>query len=190
MKKIALFIFNDMADYQTTFVSHLISSSDNYELVTVAYERDTIKGSSGITYVPDMQLKDVEYEEFNGIIIPGGWNGEFKNELKSLILYFKDNNKLVAGICGAGTVYLAKAGALDNVTYTTPVKKWTDKHKEIFGDVDPFNRENYVKAHIARDLNVITSKGNAFIDFGIEVCDFLNLFESNEEKEIFRKMFK
>lgn len=131
MKKIALFIFEGMADYQITFISHLISSSGAYELVTISYDKNPVQGVSGITYMPDIVLEDVEYEDFEGIIIPGGWNGDYRNELGNLILYFKDNNKLVAGICGAGTIYLAKAGALENVTYTTPIKKWTDNIKKL-----------------------------------------------------------
>ena len=189
MKKIALFIFEGMADYQITFASHLISSSGVYELVTISYDKNPVKGVSGITYIPEVMLEEMEYEDFEGIIIPGGWNGDYRNELGDLILYFKDNNKLVAGICGTGTIYLAKAGALENVTYTTPIKKWTGKYKETFGGEDPFNRENYVKAHVAKDLNVITAKGNSFIDFSMEICDFLNLFENKKEKETFRKMF-
>lgn len=189
MRKIALFIFENMTDYEVTFVSHLLNTQEDIQVVTVAYEDISIKGQTGFIYSPEMILKDIEYDEFDGLIIPGGWNGDYREELQDLILYFKYNNKLVAGICGAGTVYLAKASALDNAQYTTPVKKWTNRHKSIFGEEDPFNRENFVNVDIVRDCNIITANGNAFIDFGIEICDFLNLFEGKEEKKAFRNMF-
>lgn len=39
-------------------------------------------------------------------------------------------------------------------------------------------------------LNVITAQGIAFIDFAIEICDWFNLFENEEDKERFIKNIK
>ncbi len=76
--------------------------------------------------------------------------------------------KLLAAICGSGTVFLAKAGILKNVEYTTPVTSWTQRYVEIFGENDPFPRENFVWNRVVRCKNVITAQGIAFIDFAVE----------------------
>ena len=41
-----------------------------------------------------------------------------------------------------------------------------------------------------RDKNVITAQGTAFIDFAIEICDWFNLFENQEDKDNFEKEIK
>lgn len=33
--------------------------------------------------------------------------------------------KILATICGTGTVFLARAGVLNNIKYTTPIVEWT-----------------------------------------------------------------
>ncbi len=57
---------------------------------------------------------DVLYEEADGLIIPGGWYGDTRSELLQLINNMNVKRKLLAAICGSGTVFLAKAGILKN----------------------------------------------------------------------------
>lgn len=190
MNKILVFIFDGMADYEITLIMHLLSTSANKEIITVTYEDKIIKGGSGFLFKPARLIRDVLYEEVDGLIIPGGWYGETKLELIELINNLNAKGKLISGICGAGTIFLAKAGILNNVKYTTPVIEWTKKHIDVLGEKDPFPRENFVSGRVVRDGNIITAKGIAFIDFAIEICDWFNLFESNEEKRDFSKNIK
>ncbi|MCR6515639.1 MAG: DJ-1/PfpI family protein [Clostridium sp.] len=190
MKRIGIFIFKDMTDYHVSLISQLLNSSEGIEVVTLANKDGVIKARSGFNFIPDNTLRKIEFEELDGLIIPGGWSNDFSDELRELIWYLKDNNKLIAGICGAGTIALAKSGVFEKYEYTTPVKTWTKKHEEVFGGEDPFNRKNYVEYDVVRDCNCITADGMAFIDFSIEICDMLNLFSSDEEKKEFRRMFK
>ncbi len=43
---------------------------------------------------------------------------------------------------------------------------------------------------MVRDGNIITSVGEAFVDFSIEICDWFNLFDSSKEKNDFRSYIK
>lgn len=187
MNKILVFIFHGMTDYESTFVTHLLNTSGNKEIVTVAYEKKLVKGRSGFDILPSMVVSEVKMEEFEGLIVPGGWNGDLRPELTNLIKALNKQGKLLAGICGAGTVFLAKAGVLENVQYTTPVSSWTERHKEVFGMEDPFPRKNLIFKRMVRDKNIITAQGTAFVDFAIEICDWFNLFENPEEKASFHK---
>ena len=121
------------------------------------------------------------------LIICGGWYGELRIELQHLLIELNRQKKLIAGICGAGTLLLAKAGILKNVQYTTPINEWDKKYQELFGTTDPFPRVNFIAKRVVRDRNVITAQGNAFIDFAIEICDFFSLFSSELEKSEFSK---
>lgn len=76
---------------------------------------------------------------------------------------------------------------MKDVKYTTPVNEWTSDHKKVFGEEDPFPRENYISKRVFRDENVITAQGIAFIDFTVEICDWFGLFKDNNEKNEFHK---
>ena len=190
MGKILVFIFEGMTDYEITFISHLLGADAGKEIITIAYEDKMIKGRSGFLYKPSRLVDDVLDEDVEGLIITGGWYGQTKPELMKLINNLNSKGKLISAICGAGTVFLAKAGVLNNVKYTTPIVEWTQKHIEIYGNEDPFPRENFVSERVVRDRNIITAQGIAFIDFAIEICDWFNLFDNQDDKENFSKNIK
>lgn len=192
MGKILFFIFDNMTDYEITFIAHLLKVDAARDIVTVAYEDKMIKSASGIMYKPDKTVKEVlsDDSDIDGLIICGGWFSEVREELKELIRRLNSRNKLLAGICGAGTFLLAVSGVLSDVKYTTPITSMTERHIKIFGSADPFPRENYIDARVVADGNIITALGVAFIDFAVEICDKLELFESKEERERFTALYK
>ena len=190
MGKILLFIFDNMTDYEITFIAHLLKADAGKEVITISYEDKLVKGTSGLLYKPDKLVKEVLKDDVEGLIICGGWFGEVREELIELIRKLDSQNKLLAGICGAGTFFLATAGVLNRVSYTTPITSWSKKHMEVFGSVDPFPRENYIEKRVVSDKNIITALGTAFIDFAVEVCNCLQLFESEEDRDRFIKLYK
>ncbi|WP_238885295.1 DJ-1/PfpI family protein [Clostridium sp. YIM B02551] len=190
MSKILVFIFDGMTDYEITFITHLLNSDAGKEIITISYTDESIKAKSGFVYKPHKLVKDVLNEDVDGLIIPGGWYGETKPELMDLIEKLNSKHRLISAICGAGTVYLAKSGILQNAKYTTPVVEWTEKHAEVFGEKDPFPRNNFVSERVVRDKNIITAQGTAFVDFAVEICDWFDLFEGEEEKKNFLKSIK
>ncbi|WP_270215455.1 DJ-1/PfpI family protein [Clostridium butyricum] len=190
MGKILLFIFDDMTDYEVTFITHLLKADAGKEIITISYEDKIIKSSSGLLYKPNKLVKDVFNYDVDGLIICGGWFGEVRCELIELINKLNSQNKLLAGICGAGTFFLAVSRVLNDVKYTTPISSWTEKHTDVFGAIDPFPRENYIQKRVVTDKNIITAQGIAFIDFAVEICDWFNLFESEKDKNEFTHLYK
>lgn len=190
MEKILIFIFEGMTDYEITFSTHLLKVDAGKEVISIGYEDKLIRSASGLVYKPDKLISDVLGTNIDGLIICGGWYGEIREELVQLINEINLKGKLLAGICGAGTVFLAKSGVLNEVKYTTPITEWTQKHIDVFGDEDPFQRKNFIEKRVVRDRNIITAQGIAFIDFSIEICDWFNLFESKEDRENFTKSIK
>lgn len=185
MSKILVFIYDDMADFEVTFATHLLGHELSKEIVTCAYELRPIKSKGGLLYVPALTVSDANAEYYEGFLIPGGWNPVVKDEMLSLINKFYNSEKLLAAIC-AGPRYLAKAGVLKNVKYTTSIVEWTDARRKQFGNEDdPFPRENFIDTRVVRDKNVITSKGISFVDFAVEVADYFGQFKDANEKESF-----
>lgn len=189
MEKVLVFIYDEMADFEITFVTHLLGADVGKEIITIAYEDKLIRSKSGIAYKPSRVIKDVLEEDAEGLIIPGGWNGEIRPELIELIRKLNANGKLLGAIC-AGPRFLAKAGVLDDKKYTTSIVEWTDKQMQQFMESDPFPRENFILERVVRDSNIITAQGTAFIDFAIEICDWYGAFEGEEDKNDFVKIIK
>ncbi len=190
MGKILVYIFDEMTDCEITFITHLLCKDAGKEIIPISYRDEQIKASSGLIYKPVRLITDVLEEDVEGLIIPGGWNGEVQPELIHLIQKLHFQGKLLGGICGAGTIYFAMSGVLANVRYTTAATEWTQRHMQVFGVQDPFPRQNFVSARVVRDKNIITAQGIAFTDFAVEICDWFGLFGNQQERDEFVKEVK
>ena len=86
-------------------------------------------------------------------------------------------NKLVSAICFAPQ-FLGRAGILTDYKFTTSCSE--EKIKNL-GVENPFNWNNYINKRTVVDRNVITAQGFAFVDFAIEVCTYLNIYENKKQ---------
>lgn len=182
MGKILVFMYNDMADFEVTYATHLLGHELSKEIVPCAYDKNPVKSKGGMIYMPAVTVGEAECRDYEGLLIPGGWNPVVKDEFLTLINEFYNSGKLVAAIC-AGPRFLAKAGVLSKVKYTTSIVEWDQSRREQFNNEDdPFPRENFIDTRVVRDKNVITSKGISFVDFAIEVADYFGQFKDQTEK--------
>lgn len=193
MSKFLIYLYDGMADFEVTFLAHLLGGDAGKELITIADSNTTITSKSGLLYTPHDTVSNIHstlaFEEYEGLIIPGGWYKPVSTELLEIIKTLYQREKLLAAIC-AGPRFLAKADILSKSKYTTSAAEWTDAHINYFNERDPFPRYNYTGERVTRDKNVITAIGVAFVDFAIEVCDFLGLFATNDEREEFIELIK
>lgn len=187
MGKILVFMYNDMADFEITYATHLLGHELSKEIVPCAYDMNQIKSKGGMIFLPAITVAEAKVEDYEGFLIPGGWNPVVKEEMLDLINKFYDSGRLVAAIC-AGPRFLAKAGILNKVKYTTSIDEWNEKRRAQFNEEDPFPRENFVNARVVREGNVITSKGISFVDFSIEVADYFGMFKDEAAKQEWYKM--
>ena len=98
MGKILIFMFEGMADYEVTFISHLLHADAGKEIMTIAYTDDAVEGQSGLHYQPQYTVKEVLKEDVEGLILCGGWNNDIRLELVELIQRIHKERKLLAGI--------------------------------------------------------------------------------------------
>lgn len=190
MGKILVFIYDNMADFEMTLITYILGTDAKKEIITIAIEDRIVKSLSGLEYKPKKLVSEVLEEDAEALIIPGGWYGEVEDVLIMLIKNLYNEKKLLGAICAAPR-FLAKAGILNEVKYTTSLSNWADSEREKFKDInDPFPRENFIAERVVKDKNVITAVGIAFIDFTIEICDWFNLFKDENEKIEFIKSIK
>ena len=169
MGKVLGFILDNFADFELTFVCHLMAFNGGKEVITIAYEKMPITSKGGIKYQPHFTVREAaDLEDVEALILPGGWDYEQRTELTHLIQNLHRDKKLLGAIC-AGTKYLARAGIFEDHSYTTPERV-----------EDPFPGRTFVQRKVVRDGHVITAVANAFVDFAIETCDWFNLFKNSK----------
>ena len=116
---------------------------------TVGVVGSMISGAHGVKVIVDKRLDEIDPEEYDAIILPGGYPG-YSNlgkstKLMKILEEFNRKSKLIGAICGAPSI-LAKQGLLDNKKATI----YPGMEKEI-----PYPRGE----RVVIDDNIITSQG-------------------------------
>lgn len=121
------------------------------EVVIAAPEKTEYAGSHGLPATADVSFKEVVAEDYDGIIIPGGFAPDMLRRYKEvldLVNYFHKSNKLVAFICHAGWVPIS-AGVLRGKRATGVVAL-----KDDFTNAGAI----WVDAPVVMDKNLISSR--------------------------------
>lgn len=125
------------------------------EVVVAGIEPQVIEGAHGMKLISDISIDEINVEEFEAVICPGGNPGYLNLRKDSRVLAMIkeafDSNKLVAAICAAPAV-LAEAGILRGRNCTIYPGMETELEK---GGGKP------KKDLVVEDGNIITSQGPA-----------------------------
>ena len=132
------------------------------EVSTVGVTGVYVTGAHDIVVKADIELADIKKEELDAVILPGGLGGtnnmDASSEVKKIVQYAADNNKLVCAICAAPSI-LGKMGLLDGKEATC-----------YPGFEDTFKGGKYVKQSVVKCNNFITSDGmGSGYKFGFEI---------------------
>ena len=129
---------------------------------TAGVTGEFVISSHGVCVKSDVSADDIDYEEIEGAILPGGMPGTLNLENDERVIkcvkYCYENDKLVAAICAAPSI-LGHLGILSGKKATC----FPGFEKELKG-ADP------TAAHTETDGNVITGKGaGCAIEFGYAI---------------------
>ncbi len=138
--------------------------------VRVAYLEDELQGAlvlgaNGITIQADISIKTIISDDFDMMVLPGGWDGTYalaeNARILELLTEFKES-KIVGAMCAAPYV-LKKAGVLGSNYTCYP------------GAKDEINHPGYSDASkVVIDGNVITSQGpGTAVCFGLAIVERL-----------------
>jgi len=127
-------------------------------------EKDTnmVLGANGITIKADTSIANIRSEEFDMILLPGGWGGTHTladNEtVQRLLKEFKQKEKVIGAICAAPYA-LKEAGVLGN-DYTCYPSVEDEIKQEGY-------RDNEM---VITDGNIMTSRGpGTALCFGLQI---------------------
>jgi 4-methyl-5(b-hydroxyethyl)-thiazole monophosphate biosynthesis len=147
------------------------------EVVVAGYPGNIIKGAHDVRIVTDARLIDLDCEQFDVLVLPGGYPG-YLNLLKServleLTKNFVEKGKLVCAICAAPLV-LAKLGYLKERRATI----YPGFEKELGRPRDE---------KVVIDENIITSQGpGTAMHFAFAIVE--KLFGKTKAEELKEKM--
>ena len=135
-------------------------------VVVAGLEKNSVVGSHQISVNCDIYYKDINIDEFDYLVLPGGQPGT--NNLKSSktilswIQHFTQNNKFLGAICAAPVVLNAAKVIEDKKITSYPTEK------------SIFKNSIYVDHNVVVDENIITSRGvGTAIEFSLELVQII-----------------
>jgi 4-methyl-5(b-hydroxyethyl)-thiazole monophosphate biosynthesis len=146
--------------------------------VTTAYiedelHKDMVLGANGIVIKADTSIKNIVVDDFDMMVLPGGWGGTHalaqNDRVKELLRAFKES-KMVGAICAAP--FALKAAGVLGEKYTC--------YPSVENDI---NQDGYISDQkVVIDDNVMTSRGpGTAVCFGLAIVEKLVGGETKEQ---------
>ena len=132
--------------------------------LTIASFSSNVTGSHNLTYTNINILSELDYTQFDALLLPGGAHYkiiQYSEDVLTIIKYFLDNDKVVSAICASPTI-IGKLGYLKDKNYTC-----FKSMNEDFGGT-------FIDCYVVVDGNLITAKSAAAsIDFAYAIIEKL-----------------
>jgi protease I len=121
------------------------------EVKVLGISKEIVKGKHGLSILPDLTFKEAKPEDFDGIVVPGGWAPDKLRGYREVLDFTRkihEQNKVIAAICH-GPQILISAGVLKGkkVTCVAAIKDDVINAGAKYSDVP-----------VVRDNNLITSR--------------------------------
>ena len=113
MKRILIFLEDLVEDVEFVY-PYLRFKEEGFYVVSAAPEIKEYKGKKGMSFKPDVRIKDIEKEEFDCVFVPGGYAPDKLRRDPSVLSIVKghfEKGKLVCALCH-GPWVLVSAGIL------------------------------------------------------------------------------
>lgn len=184
-KKIVIYLFDGYSDWEIAYLTPELNKSDHHELVYFSDAANSIKSMGGLQVKPNNHINEINAEEVDLLILPGGslWEKERPKKIQQLLNQVNQAKKSIAAICAA-TSFLGQLGFLDEIKHTSNGLSY------LKGMAPAYKGEDLYQNSLAiTDKNIITANGIAPIEFAKEVFSMVNLY-NDENLENWFQLFK
>ncbi|MEH2941525.1 DJ-1 family glyoxalase III [Lachnospiraceae bacterium KK002] len=174
MKKTGVFLAEGFEEIEGLTVVDILRRAGIDAVTISVMGKKEVCGSHNITVLADILFEEVNFEEYEGVVLPGGMPGTTNlgshSGVHDIITSFAEQGKLVAAICAAPGV-LGQAGIL------------AGKKAACYpGFEDKLVGAEVTYEEVAEDGNIITSRGmGTAIPFGLRLTSYLTTEQKAKE---------
>jgi 4-methyl-5(b-hydroxyethyl)-thiazole monophosphate biosynthesis len=175
MKSYFLF-YNGFSGYEMVFPAFILRRT---EIITVGLHKGVIKSEETMNYRADIHISELNADDVDAFIIPGGSALQHLQEgsiLQSKLNELNQKQKIIAAICGA-PVLLANTEALVGKKFTAGGGELPENWQKNF------TTGEYVTDELVIDGNLITAKGIACGSFAVAIGKKMNVFKDEEHEK-------
>ncbi|MHA1502631.1 MAG: DJ-1/PfpI family protein [Candidatus Heimdallarchaeota archaeon] len=175
MKSYFLF-YNGFSGYEMVFPAFILRKT---EVITVGLHEGVIKSEETMNYRADMHISELNTDDVDVFIIPGGSSLQHLQDdsvLQKKLNELNQKQKIIAAICGA-PVLLANTEALKGKKFTAGGGELPENWQKNF------TTGEYVTDELVIDGNLITAKGIACGSFAIAIGKKMGVFEDEEHAQ-------
>jgi len=179
--KIAILYYDGFAEFEVVLAA--LGFHAQHEIVAVALEDREYRSEEKQRFLVDQIVRDVDVDSIDLLIIPGGNPVPLveNQELKGFVEELLAKGKKVGGICG-GASMLAGFGVLDGkqcTGMTSGVQPSDRPH--VNTEYEYFASAVVSDDHVVVDGNIITSQGQAYVEFAVELMRQMGIYEQEGE---------
>lgn len=172
MKNVCVFYFDQFWAYEVGLALNVLK---DLNIFSASLENRIYISEGKQRFLPDKTIEELNPDEIDLFIIPGGNTVHlFENTaLKKFLYELNSKGKLIAGICG-GTLLMLSYGLLDGKKVASTVKP-DSKFIQLFSN------SHIIDTDFIKDGNLITSPGESFVEFGMEIGKIMGVYKTEEE---------
>lgn len=174
MKKIAVHLAEGFEEIEALSIIDILRRADLDTLSVSITKSKLVEGAHGIKVEADVLFEEVNYDNIDMLVLPGGMPGttnlEGHEDLKKKIIEFDIDEKWIGAICAAPSI-LGKMAMLEDRKATC----YPGFEKSILGG-------KLSNDAVVLDRNIITSQGPATaMEFSLKLVELLKGQEKAEE---------
>ncbi|MHA1906679.1 MAG: DJ-1/PfpI family protein [Candidatus Thorarchaeota archaeon] len=179
-----ILLYNGFVEFEiSVFLAILKIRNKDSSLHTFSVDDKVVTSWSGLHVEADSLLQDVEPSKVDFLVIPGGEPKVYKDrqDIQNFLRALHSRDIPIAAICG-GPEFLAQAGLLTG-------KRIAHGHDQEYA-AQVFQESTITDEDVIVDGNITTARGQAYVEFAIEIGRQLGLFESEDDSKETEQWFK
>lgn len=180
-RKVLVLVYDTFAEFEIAILLTALRGTEHV-VRTVGLDASPVTSTGLLRVVPDLSLADVDPEEYDALVVPGGDASQAMGDerLRALVASLDRRGALLAAICG-GPAVLGDAGALDGRRYTAALGPADAAYAGIEG------RGVRLPELVVTDGHVVTATGSSYLAFAEEVLRQLDGRATAEPLTFFRE---